>query len=94
MNRPVNRLLILGVALTFAPALFALLLTAISMILAFHDLSLRGIADPQQSQLPNHIGFVLVFSVAGVVLSAIGIIMLIVAGLLGVVTRSGRRWEG
>ncbi len=79
MTRTVKTLLVLGVVLTFAPPVVGLLLTVLSMTMAFHDLSQQGIANPQQ--LSDHIGHSLVATAAGLVFSIIGIVFLVTAGV-------------
>jgi biopolymer transport protein ExbB/TolQ len=80
MNRPIKILLILGLIFTIAPIFMGFLITVISMIFAFHDLSQRGIADPHQ--LASHIGLSLMATVIGLAFSAFGLLLLVVAGLM------------
>ena len=82
MTRIVKILLILSVVLTLAAPVVGLFFTVISMGLTFNDLSKspNGIANPQQ--LAQHIGFTLEATAAGLIFSAIGIILLIVIGVM------------
>ncbi len=79
MTRLSKLLLIFGVIFTVVPPLVGFLMTVLSMIAAFHDLSAQGIADPHT--LAAHIGWSLTATLVGVIFSALGIVMLIVAGL-------------
>jgi biopolymer transport protein ExbB/TolQ len=90
MTRHVKILLILGVFLTVAPPSIGLLFTAISMCLAFYDLSSSpsGIADPQP--LAQHIGFTLEATFLGIVFSAVGITLLMVAAILLIFKRPSK----
>jgi biopolymer transport protein ExbB/TolQ len=75
MNRTTKTLLIFGVILTVVPFLIGFLITTISMISSFHDLSQYGIADPHK--LAGAIGSSLIATMIGVVFTPVGIAMLI-----------------
>jgi biopolymer transport protein ExbB len=77
MTRNIKMLLIFGGVLALAAPVIGLFFTVISMILTFHDLGKSGIADPHG--LARDIGFTLEATAAGLIVSAIGIILLIIA---------------
>ncbi len=77
MTRNIKILLILGGVLALAAPVIGLFFTVISMILTFRDLDKSGIADPQG--LAHHIGFTLEATAAGLIVSAIGVILVVIA---------------
>jgi biopolymer transport protein ExbB/TolQ len=79
MTKTAKKLLIAGVALTILPLVVGPILTVVAMASAFHDLSPQGIADPKH--LSNCVGLILTATTGGLVVSGIGLVVLLVAGV-------------
>jgi biopolymer transport protein ExbB len=77
MTRNLKILLILGAVLALAAPVIGLFFTIISMILTFRDLGKSGIADPHG--VARDIGFTLEATAAGLIFSAIGVFLVVIA---------------
>jgi len=89
MNKNVKMLLVTGVVFTVLPLIVGTAVTVLSMISSFHDLGQKGIADPQQ--LSDHIGLSLVATFIGVSFSAVGVLILVVAGVIYLIAGPARK---
>jgi biopolymer transport protein ExbB/TolQ len=88
MKPAVKWTLIAGIVCALGAPLVGFIFTVFGMVGAFHDLGDAGIADPKI--LSAHIGTVLYATFVGLIVGAIGLVIVIVATILHLATKTAR----